>query len=380
MELILIILINLFNGLGSFMINPVTSAYFVDRGLAFQYTGLFSSIMSYVSLAFRPFSGSFSDSFNQKKLMLYSYMGMAACMFLYVVSADYRMSLVIRICHGIAFAISTTVSLAFASSFIPEDKMAQSMGVISMGNMLGQMFGPQLGSMVADGFGIDMVFICAGILNLIVLILICILPYKNKDDHERKKLTFSIRNLIARQLLVYMLLVFILSYGNGTLSYYLKSYGDYKGITNISLFYTVSSVVLLIFKPILGKVQDQKGVQYILYPGYVITALSMLLIANAHSLLPVLIAAALKGIGQGCSSAAIQAEGIRILGKKQSGVAVSTIYLGMDIGNAIGPTLSGYQISKMGYETMLYTNAVLLMIGFVIFHFYYRSQKKQRSV
>ena len=367
---VMVILINVFNGLSSYMVNPIMSTYLVDRGLSFALTGLIASLMSWVALLFRPFAGAASDRFNKKKMLFVSYLCVGLCMIGYHLSHSAALSTVIRIIHGVAFAISGTVALAFGASFVPIEALGESLGYLTLGNLVGQMFGPQLGSMIADKWGIDTNFLLAAAFNFIAVLIICFLPYSGEETKKNRDKKISFSDFYGKELTVYVILVAILSFANGILSYYLKSYGDYRGIANISLFYTVTSVVMLFSKPQSGKLHDRKGIQYILYPGYILTAASLFLIGRARVLAVVLIAAVLKAVGQGSSTTAIQSECVKTLGKERSGVAVSTCYIGQDIGNAVGPTLAGYMISARGYEFMFNMNAIFLLCGLVIFHFY----------
>ena len=373
-QFIFLVAINVFNSMSTFMINPVISSYLVRVGLDFQYTGLVSALMSWVAIVFRPFSGALSDSFDKKKVMFISYCLIAICMFLYPLSSSVAFSIAIRIIHGIIFALTSTISLSFSASFLEKEILAEGLGYLTLGTLIGQMFGPSLGSMVADTISRNMVFVLAGVSNVIALILIGLLPYRKEERKAAVKL--KMENLYARELTVYVILIAILSLGNGIISYFLKDFGDYRGIRNINLFYTVTSVVMVFLKPIAGKIQDRKGIRYILYPGYILTAISLLMIGKAYSLLPVLVAAVIKAAGQGVSTPAIQSESVKIMGTDRSGVAVSTCYIGQDIGNAVGPTIASMMISSYGYETMFSFFAALMLAGFVIFFLYQRKMSR----
>lgn len=230
-QLIAVIIINIFNGLSSFMVNPIMSAYLVDRGLDFRYTGLIASLMSYVALVFRPFSGAASDRFNKKKMMIISYGVVACCMILYCLSNSITFSIVIRIIHGIAFAICTTLSISFASGFAPAKYLAESLGYITLGNLIGQMFGPSLGSAISDRYGLGYTFISAAVFNLIAITMIAFLPYRKaeKSSYEKRKLTIS--SFFATKLFIYVFLVAVIACAGGIQTYYLKPYGVMKGIS-----------------------------------------------------------------------------------------------------------------------------------------------------
>lgn len=72
---ILVLFVNALNGISSYMVNPAMPEFLVSKGIPFALTGLISSLLSWVALAMRPFSGAMSDRFNKKKIMFVSYLG-----------------------------------------------------------------------------------------------------------------------------------------------------------------------------------------------------------------------------------------------------------------------------------------------------------------
>ena len=123
-------------------------------------------------------------------------------------------------------------------------------------------------------------------------------------------------------------------------------------------------------KPFTGKWLDAKGVAYTLYPAFVISAVFAFCFARAYTLPLVLVAAVLKAIGQGSGQSAIQADSVRKLGLERSGVASSSCYIGMDLGNVLGPAIGAYVISSSGYELLFNVYGVLLLLCIPIYWFY----------
>ena len=105
----------------------------------------------------------------------------------------------------------------------------------------------------------------------------------------------------------------------------------------------------------------------------------MFVLGGAYSLLPVLIAAVLKAIGQGSGAPAIQSQAIKMFGKERSGVAISTLFIGQDLGNAIGPVVASGLIVSKGYTFVFWGYAVLLLITDVIYFLYRRYQQAKEK-
>ena len=361
MPFIMVIVINAVNAISSYMVNPAFPDYLVSKGAAFEITGLVSSLLSWIALAFRPFSGAASDRFNKKIMMLGAYLIIAVCMLGYSVSNSVTPLVILRIIHGMAFAVSGTVSMAFATTFIPASRLGEGISYLSLGTLIGNMIGPQLGAIIADAFATEYCFMIAGGLCVICMVIIIFLPYRWERTAAVRRVSFS--DFFAWELVPEVFLIGVFSFGNGIISYYIRGLGKLRGIENISIFFTVYSVTLLFIKPFVGQLQDKKGVNFILYPAYVLYAAAMVIMANAYSLIPVIIAAVLKAAGQGSGTPAIQAESVRKLGVERSGVASSMCYIGQDLGNGLGPIYASLVIEKMGYGFVFNSTAVLLLIA-----------------
>ncbi len=366
---VMILLMSVISGSASYMVNPILPAFLVSRGAPMEITGIISSLMSLVALFGRPFSGAASDRFNKKTLMIISYVLSIFCLLLYAKADTVPMIVFVRILNGIAFSLSGTVSMAFGADFLPLERLGEGLSYIGIGTVVSTMIGPQLGDFVEAHFGMEQIFIWASALNLLCAIGTYLIPY-HPMIRTKEKFTFKIENFFAPQLLMYVFLIGMLSIGNGILLYYLKDFGSNRGIANISLYYTVGSITTVLTKPFTGKWLDKKGVAYTLYPAFVISAIFAFCFARAYALPMVLFASVLKAIGQGSGSSAIQVDSVRKLGLERSGVASSTCYIGMDLGNILGPAIGAFVLSDLGYGVLFDAYAILLILCIPLYYFY----------
>ncbi len=373
---ILILLASTLNAVSTQMVNPNLPAFLLSKGAVYELTGVISSLLSWVALVIRPFSGAASDRFNRKTLMVISYLASAACVFLYTVSDNLVFLVAVRILHGIAFSLSGTISMAFSTSFIPVERIGEGLGYLTISQFLATTLGPELGDRLHEGLGQNWVFWIACIFNLLGCLIISRLPYTFEKKEQKAERKFDIRDFYAPELTIYVFLVALFSFGNGIVSYYLKLFGQERNIERINLFYSVNSLALLIVKPLSGKLLDKKGVAFILYPAYIFSAISFSLLANAWSLLPVLVAAVFKAVGQGIGTPAIQAESVKKCGVEKSGVAISTCFIGQDIGNGLGPIFASMLKPKIGFAKLFYVYVGMLLLGELTYFLYHQKEKK----
>src|SRR5699024_3590650 len=79
-----------------------------------------------------------------------------------------------------------------------------------------------------------------------------------------------------------------------------------------SFFFLVYAVVVLLTRPFTGKLMDLKGANIISYPGLLLFAAGMLLLAIANSGVIFLLAAVLIGLGYGNFQSCTQAIAIKL--------------------------------------------------------------------
>ena len=376
---VLLLIASAVNTINGYMINPVFSQYLISNGIDFIYTGSISSLLSWMALAFRPFWGAKCDSADLKKLAMVAYGGIAISVLSYNFVHSMALIIVARIIHGIFFGLSSTLSVAFAIKYVPQDRIAEGVSYIGVASLLGNLIGPQFGSMISDSYGISALFITCFIMGLLCMILTAFVPY-TREIKEYVKKSKSFDDYFEKKLIVYVILIGIFSIGNGIISYYLKPMGELRNISNISLFFTVYALVLVVIKPFVGKLQDKVGLKLILYPAYIFYAIGVIILANSYSLIPVLIAAVFKAIGQGSGTPAIQAEAIKKIGTERSGVASSTVMIGQDLGNAIGPIYASTVIPTIGYTNMYVIYVGLLILAIVIYYVYNKKEEGKNGI
>ncbi len=369
LKFILVIIVNALNGLAMYISNPIFANYLITRGVGFEYTGIISSLLSWVALAFRPFSGAMSDRLNKKKLLMISYGIVGICLVFYAFVTSVQTIIVVRVIHGVAFAISGTISMSFATTFIPKESTAEGISYLGLSILLGSMTGPQIGKIIFDKIGVNMVFYISAVFTIICLLVLTLIEYEHSEKSSIIQQKLKLEDFFAKELFLYVILISILTLGNGIISYYLVDFGDSRGIDNIAMFFTVYSIAMLFMKPFVGKIQDKYGVKVILYPAFLVYSIGILILAKAKSLLPCLVSAVFKGIGQGNGTPAIQAESVKTLSPGRSGVAISTCFIGQDIGNAVGPIFASFIVKKTSYENMFLIYSGLLIVGLIIYLF-----------
>lgn len=367
---ITILLLSMVNHVASQLITPIVSKYAMSIGATMATAGTIVGLMSLAAMFARPFAGLSSDRINKKLIIAVTGAVTGVCMYLYSASKSVEMMAAVRFVHGISFSFSTVALLAFNTMFIPKDKIGEGIGWSVVTTTLATAMGPNLGLWLVDHFGYKACFAAAAVGTIIPNLCFLAVPNRQEPHVPGKSAKFNVNDFISLQIFPFALLTGLFSCCNGIVNSFLALLGDERGIKGVGVFFTAYSVILIVTRPITGKLYDQKGIKFIMYPSVALAALSMLLLGKATSTWIVLLAGVLKALGQGTGAPSIQAHCLKKLGRDKAGVVSSTCYMGNDIGNTVGPAIGGLIASRAGYGSMFITIAVsVIVIGWPLLFF-----------
>ena len=369
-----IVVVNTLICFGFYMITTILTVYLLDVGIDVSMAGIVVGLFSITALIMRPISGYVTDNFNHKRLMVLSTAVVAISVVGYVITSNLALIFIFRILHGLAFAISSTVIVAMASSYIPESRFSEGIGYLGLGQIIGSAVGPGLGVWIMNQFGTRYAFYIAAVFTLLAMGLIIILHYQAPERPEKTR-KVTLKGLIAVEVLDLSFISGCYSYLNGIVGSFLVIMGELKGIADVSMYFVVSSIFLFAARPISGKIVDRFGMKYVIYPAVVLTVISLVMLITMNNIWVLLISAALRALAQGALQPSVQAACIKKVGVERSGAATGTYYLGADIGHGLGPIIGGFIAGIWGYDEILYFSIVLIIISGVVYFFSARPKK-----
>lgn len=375
---ILVILISTMSSFSFYMVATILSKYLVGIGTTITLAGFIVGLFSLTSLFSRPFCGLMVDRVNNVRLLVLSNVLMAIGVSGFAITTSIPLVIFFRICNGLGFAISSTVQVALIIRSIPKDKTGEGIGYMGISQLISFACAPGLGLIISESFGMKAAFMTAAALPILA---IAILPFVENDHHTKPKTSqqkIAFNDFFEPKALPFVLPYSTLSFVNGVIATYLVLFADELGIEGIGIYFTVYAVFLFLIRPVAGKLMDAKGLNYTVFPGMIVTAISMFLLGVSQSLWFILLTSVLRAIGQGAAQPSLQAGCINHIGRDRSGVATSTYFLGGDVGNGIGPMLAGAIISLIagpqGYRFVFVLCGLLIILATI--YFFFKSKKE----
>lgn len=376
---ICVFLTSMFLNSSFWTIVPMVSSYSLELGSDLKTASFVVSLFSLTAMILRPFVGMFSDQVNRKRLIIMTTVLNVALSVLHIFAKDVRMLALCRILVGIAFSFASVAVMAFGTVFIPESRLGEGMGWLSLGHVISQSVGPSVGIFLIEHSGYTACFL--GAAGLSICALICILMVRNEEEKKKisfRKLTFN--DIILVPVLPYAAILAFFSACSGLDNTFIALIGKERAVAGFSLFFTAYSIGMFLTRPVFGKLLDKEGLDRVIYPSLLCMALSGLMTGVAASTAALIISACFKAVGMSAGSQGIQATCVKKMGKDRAGVVSSTCFIGQDVGNVLAPIIGGIAVEKYGYKAMYWGyGALILVAGSIIYALIQSHEKKQSA-
>ncbi len=329
--------------------------------------------------------GWLSDSKSKKRLVGISLICMMAAYALYLPAKGLWLIAAARIMQGIGHGALITVLSTLAIEYLPPERMGEGIGMYSLASSLAQCVAPVLGTYFAKLSQYRLAFILA-LVTIVgafaALQLIKDAPVSLPVNAEKpvdsaqdgNPVMRFLKKFIYKDALLGAMLLLFMGILHSAISNYLAIYGFKQNLTQIGLFFTVNSVVLILFRPVLGRFADKTHPSFLIIPGLILMGLVFVMLGNLTSPWQIYIGGALYGIGFGAVMSMSQMISVKSAPPEKRGVANGTYYVLGDIGLSLGAYVSGLLAKETGYGGMYLVMAGVTALTIV---FYLVFSKKQ---
>lgn len=236
----------------------------------------------------RPFAGKLIDAVNKQRLMFFAtiafFLVMLAFNWLHSLQAIYGL----RLLHGCIFAMATTAAAAMAALILPASRKGEGIGYFAMSTNLAMVIGPMVGLLLIGNLGSSALFLF--VTGLAVLTFWAANAKRLPDDVvkpvPRTKQGFHITDFVEPRSLAPALLGGLVFFAYGGILTFIPLYAKSLGLqAETSLFFMVFAFVIILTRPIIGRLFDVKGPNYTVYPGFVFFAVGMLMFSQVESVM-----------------------------------------------------------------------------------------------
>lgn len=367
----------LFMTLTFYTLMTTMAMYAMQQFMASESTaGLAASLFVIGASLARLIAGQSVEKVGRGKMMYSSLIIFFVATVAYFMVDNIWLLFIIRFIHGAAFGFANTAINTAVMNALPAERRGEGTGYFSLGPTISTAIGPFLGVYLMMNYDFDAILIAATICAFFATVLVFFIQVEEAPltaaERQAIRLGFKFDDLFQKDALPISIITLFMGIAYSSVMSFINLYAIEINVAQAaSYFFLVYAVVLLVARPLAGKLLDTKGDNFIMYPSIIMFALFLIVLSVTNSAVMLLASAVLLALGYGTYMSSAQAIAAKVAPPKQIGLAMSTYFIGLDFGIGIGPFLLGYLIETMSYQAMyaiLGGMTLLLIIAYYMVH------------
>lgn len=371
-QFILASTVSFFTALVFYLSLTMLSVYAVERFRASDATAGFAASSFVLSaVGARLSSGSLISAFGRRRIVLTGVVTYVIVSALYLVADDIALLIGLRLVHGFAFGALTTAVTSGVVTTLPVNRRGEGVGYYGISTTMSTAVGPMLSVFLVGAWGFNALFMGCIIASggAFVAALFLRLPEgRAVPDQRPGRRRAKLSDFFDITVLPVAAVVGLAGIAYAGVLAYLAPYAQHLGDGwSAGLFYVVYSVVVLAGRLTLGRVQDARGDNAIMYPVLIAFALGLVLLGGAGSGWMVVASAIFVGFGFGMLMPTMQVIAVNLVPPARLNTAVATVYVMLDAGTGLAPLALGFLIVSTGYSGMYLILAVVLVCALLLY-------------
>ncbi|MBP2650846.1 MAG: arabinose efflux permease family protein [Firmicutes bacterium] len=333
------------------MLAQTLPKYAFDLGATSQIIGVLSGTFAMCALLLRPVSGLMVDNEDRRLLLRITIGVILVSVTGLTFSKQVWLLIVFRGINGLGWGIGSTLCMTIASSCFSKEKLGSGIGIYGLGQTIAQAIAPVIGLNVAQAYSYNFLYQ----FNVIICAAAFVLTYFIKLDTSSKKerkYSVSLKEMVCLSAIPPSVVTLCNSIAQASVTAFLVIFANSISVTQIGVFFTVQAAIVLVARPLWGKLTDKYGCLKVIIPCEFLIASGLLTIFFSQALWQFLLAAVLVGAGTAGNQPVLMAECIRRAPPEQRGRASNTSYMGTDIGGVVGSNLAGLLVTLIGYRNL----------------------------
>ena len=340
----------------------------LDAGLAMTYFQIGAILC-------RPFAGRLIDGLDKRIILLISSVLFFIIMGLFNLTTSLQTIFVLRGLHGAIFALGTTVMSALAVVVLPASRKGEGINMFAVFSNIAMVLGPAVGLYALQAYGSSALYIFLTIMTALAFILsnVIRLPKELAKPKQKSSKGWSISQFIEKRSLPWALMGLFIGFTySGVLVFIpieLNSMG--AGVWG-SVFFALFALMIIISRPLVGKVYARYGSRFVIYPGVGLFIVGLAILGVVSTPVGIICTAPLLGLGYGAAQPAFQALAVQSAPIERAGVSTATYFLALDIAVGAGSVILALIANALGYQSLYQITSLIMIIALALYHFVIR--------
>jgi len=318
-------------------------------------------------------AGAIADAFGKRRVIIASLLVFATAPFLYLPVVESWQLMAVRFYHGFATAIFGTVATAAIAERYPQNRAAM-LSTYSSVTIVGRSIAPFLGGFLISTANFHSVYIACAVSGTLAWLVGSTLPQEDSDrsgkNVEFPRFFAALGTLLKNRTIVFTSLVEAAQFlVFGAVEAFLALYAASVGVPawQVGIILGVQLVSVVAIKPLMGKLSDHWGRRAVILPGIALGAISVGLLPLGAEVFVLSLLSLLYGVGFAAVTSSTSALVADVAKQGQFGASIGVLRTIMDIGQTIGPVLTGFVVGTWGYHIGFPVLAAVLALSAALF-------------
>lgn len=359
---------------GTGIVVPMLPVYAHSLGASGLYIGMIFGAFSLSRTFFLPICGTLSDQKGRKPFIVAGLFCYAVISLAFIFSTTVFSLIAVRFVHGIASAMVMPVVQAYVGEMTPKGREGWTMGLFNMSMMTGLSAGPVLGGVIMHRFGLQVTFVCMGVMSLWAFAMSLILLPPTAEERMMKKERVPVKwSALLRDRPLIGLFLFRVGYTAciGVVWGFLPIFSDVVFSLSspaIGLLVTLLTFVSGIIQVPMGWVADHFNRKAMVVLGGAMVTAAVFLFSQARGFQDLVYATVLFGVGGGTGLPALMA-GAVLWGKRNSamGPVMALLTVGHSLGMMAGSVLAGVIVDLFEIRDAFMIGSISMAAGIIGF-------------
>ena len=353
------------NYIGSFMTESLLSVYSKELGATDVLVGMVSGVFYAVALCTRPFTGTAMDCYDRKKLFIIFSIGNMCALIGYSMATNIWMIIAFRALQGVTYGAVAALTLVMSSDTLDQEHLTSGIAAFSMSQIFPRLIGPGLGLKLSENYGFKTLYLSAAAVVFLGIILSLFLE---EEEREKKEFKLTLNNVIAMEAIVPIMAMLIMNFCVSATTSFMMLHINERGIEHVEYYFVVSSIAMLVLRPLFGTLADKYGTDRVLVVTLLCLFVAMNVFARAHTFWDLCLYGLFNSVGYSATVSLLQALVMRVTPASRRGAASSSTYIGSDVGLVLGNLINGTIAARYGYQTLftVFSLPIFLAIAIIV--------------